>query len=674
MIKIPNQGQFSQPNNSDLFGNIWYTKNMNFDEEGYAKLSSRCVSFKSEKDDSAFDIPVSFGRDGLEFHIVTTDSPFDLSLTESNFSITEDINTDNPVLTVDSWGKWFQNRWHATTATEIWYTTGGAWTDTAVSLTSGKVHAMEVFRNKNTLAVSNGNTVLSLSTAYATNFTLTLLPDYEVIGLAYSNAKMGIVTMLSDTAAGQNQEAYFFTWDGATSSTGTQGFPMGSDTIMAIAAYKSSWVILTRTGELKYFNGGGFELLTALPFYFTNTTWADSQNRETLGDIMTVEGDVIYINVGNDLDIFGKTGESYLENYPAGVLCYDPRIGLYHRYSPSISPAYQITVQSGGVDTGTDIMTASAGTIPATGNPIKHIFDVTNLIGGVVNGKVYYIIKHSSSTFSLALTKELAIAGTKIDLTSANDAKFMALDVLDYGASKGLRSGGLAFMETRKQMADHLLIGSELFDYNSINDYATLCLTVPGFENRGYLVTAKVLSENVEDNTQKVYIKHRPLDIYDKIIVKYKDQDILGVPTSTPQFISANLCTWTDSNTFTTTNDLSAIKTYLDEDTERECEVEILSGAGAGQMAQISSITESLGTYTVNLAENVDGAVLNYKCDVLINNWKKLGEIDSTNTQGWEEFAVATSSKWVKAKLEVRGVDTTIEEFLIINDTQIPVV
>ncbi len=673
-IKIPQQGKFAQPNTSDLFGNLWYTRNMNFDEQGYAKLSSRTALMKSEKEDTDMGIPISFGRDNGEFHIVTTDKAWDLSVITSNFSITKDVNTDNPTLSYDSWGKWFQNRWHGSTATKIWYTTGAAWTDTAVALTTGKVHAMETFKNKNSLAVSNGNTVKLLDTSYATTVTLTVPTDFEVVGLSYSNAKMGVVTMMSDTAAGQNQEAYFFVWDGSSTSAGL-GYPMGTDSILSICAYKSSWVILTRTGELHYFNGGGFELLATLPFAVKNTTWGDSQNRITHGDVMVAESDLIYINIGNEYDAFGRKGELYVPNNPAGIWCYDPNVGLYHRYSYSNTPAYQLSVS--GVNTTSDILTCT-GTIPSTGNPIKCTYDSSAMIGGVAYGKVYYIIKHNATTFSLAETKADAEAGNKVNLTSDTTAKFIALNTLDYGVSKANRVAGIGIVEYRQETVDHLVFGSEISDFEvTTTQYDTLNVTIPRFENRGYLVTAKSLAPGVTDNTQKVYLKYRPLDVDDKFIVKYKDIDIIGVPTSTPQWISSTNCTWTSNTVFTTTADLSEVKDYLDANSLNECEVEIIEGAGAGQMSQIDTITENAGTYTVTLSDEIDGAANTYQCNVSIDNWKLLktdkdvGAVTYLDTEGYKEFPITTNSKWILLKVEFRGSETTLEEIDLVNNTQL---
>lgn len=673
-IKIPNETKrLLQPNNSDLFGNIWYTKNINFDEEGYIKVSSRVVNFKSEEDDTNFDLPLSFGRISAEFIVLTVDQVYNLNTVVTNFSVAEDATSNTPTLSIDGWGKWFNGRWHASAPTKIWYATSttSGWTDTALALTSGKIHVLEVFRSKNSLAYSNGNTVVLVNTSYGSPITLTLPADYEVTSLSYNGNRMAVGTMTGDSAVGQGQEAYFFLWDGAGSSAG-EGYGVGSDMVVAIAPYKSSWVILTRNGELKYFNGGGFDNLAQLPFHFKNTNWGDGRNREGYGDIMQIEGDLIYINIGNDFSVSGKTGESYIQNNPAGIWCFDPKVGLYHRYAGSISPAYFIDVLSAGINTSTDIITANSGTLPSTGSPIIWIYDPTSAVGGLVCGKQYWIIKHTSTTFSLAESREKALAGLKVDITSANNSNFLGLELRDYGANRAVLTGGIGIVEERRRTSDHLLFGIELFDYNSTTDYRMLNITVPGFHNIGYFVTAKVNSSQVTDNSQKIYIKYKPLDTDEKIILRFKEKDVLGFPVTTSQFGSSTLnCTWSSDNELSTTSNLSAVETYLNESNEHECEVEIINGAGAGQMAKISSISSSGGVYIINLSENIEGVVGGNNCDIIVDNFKELGVVTEDDTDGWKEFPISVASKWVKIKTIIKGFEVTVEELLLVSETQI---
>jgi hypothetical protein len=687
MIKIPENGKYGIPNNSDLFGNIWYTKNINLNEDGYIKLSSRAVSLFSELDVANLRLPVAFGRgnlfqspDSIDFAITQAGQKgYWLTLLETGNTLNVDVGVGVATLSVDSHGAWFQNLWHITDPTELYTKAGLAdsqtYTARSASLTTGKVHWLEVFKNRNTICVTNGNTIKQFDSSYAASIILTLPADFEAVAMSYSNNSMGIVTMFSDTTTGknQNQEAYFFVWDGSSTSA-SSGIPVGSDKIISIVPYKGSWVILTREGQLRYYNGGGWQDLPALPFYYKDLIWGTSYTRDSYGDVMFVEGDLIYININGLFTANGSKYERVLTNNPGGIICYDPKIGIYQRYSPSISPANVITVTSANVNTSTNILTKTAGTLPSTGSPIKYIYDKSSLIGGLKTPVVYYCIQLSSTTFSLAETKEDALAGNAIDITSTGAANnyFLALEVYDYGQSFANTVGAITDTGTTDSQVDHLIFGSELNDYNSTGNSVHLNITSPDFPNRGYFVTPKILSSEVEDTAQKIFIKYRPLSATDKIILKYKNMDYVGLPVSTPQArtTAMNQCIWTGANSFYTTADLSDALTQFDNDVELECE--IIAGAGAGSMTKITDITFGSGTYAVTLDEDIDGATSGRYCDIIIDSWNKIIEIDNTDPRNWREIILAEPSKWIKLKVELRGVETTIEEIQVINKTQIP--
>lgn len=660
MFRLPQNGQWKQPNSSDVIGSAWYTKSIDFDEQGYARLSQRSVSLGSELTDSNVDLPIAFGRKtGGEYLIASADEPLILNFSETSVSLVQDTDTGNPDGTFNTGGAWFQDRWHVTTASAMRYKSGSTWTDTGVSLTTGVPHPVEVFRNRNTICVGNGNVVKQYTTAYAASTDLTIPSGFEVLGLDHSGNRMGVITRISSTVSGQNQEAYFFIWDGASTSAGV-GYPVGSDAIYAIAAYRGSWVLLARTGELLFWNGGGFQTLAALPFHYQrNLHWGSSFDRQIYGNALLVDGERIYVNVNAEMSPFGRN-EEYVQDCPTGVLCYDPKVGLYHRYSPSVSVASLLNVPQANVSTSTDRLTASAGTIPATGNPVKYVSSAATQIGGLTIGTVYYVIRHSSTVFQLATSKANAEAGTAVDLTSTGAANnyFLAIDVVDYGASRANRTGALADVGISNFVADHLVFGGEYYDVSSSSEYGTVCATVEGFENRGVIRTPWLRSSNVEDVHQGVTVKHGPLGTLDSIVVKAKTEKVRGLPVTTPQ--GSRTCTWTSSTVFTTTADISAAKTYLDAG--GSLEVEITSGAGAGTFVQVASITESSGTYTVTVDEAVVGAASGRYSDVVIDNWLELDTFTSATDKGWFHCALTRQGKEVKYSLELRGVGTTVEE------------
>ena len=153
---------------SDLLGNIHYTQNININESGYAKLSSRSVAIQSEKDDSNFDLPISYGRSSIGWNVVTADKPWYFGLINSAFASQQDADTAAPQMSFDSWGTWWQNKWHAIkdnlTTASLFSKTTTVWTERFTSITSGYAHPIEVLRNSNTLCIGNGNAVIQINT------------------------------------------------------------------------------------------------------------------------------------------------------------------------------------------------------------------------------------------------------------------------------------------------------------------------------------------------------------------------------------------------------------------------------------------------------------------------------------------------------------------------------
>lgn len=668
MIPIPNKGIFKQSNKSDLFGNISKTKSINFDEEGYLKLSNRTVSLLNSTDDTNFNIPVSFGRyTNGSFFVATVETPYILTLSDTQSSISEDVDDgDDPHPSLDfvTSGKWWRNLWHITNNTKLYYKTlsNGNWTDTGITLTTDKLHPLEHFEKSNTLMVGNGNTVKQLDSSYTTTSLaqLTLSSDYEVSSLAYNNNTLGIGTRLSSTIEGQNKEAMFFVWDGSESSANS-GYGVGSDSVITVFPYKSSFGVLTRAGQLLYFNGGGFEKLDSFPVYFKDLIWGNSINIDAYGDIAKVDGDVIYLNIPSE--VITNRKDDFDPSMLGGIWCYDPNVGLHHKYSPSISKAQIVYAREADVNISTNLITVfnsfslpNPPTLPSTGNPVK-ILD--SAVGGISEGTIYYIIKSSSSTFKLASTKQNAIDGVAVDLTSAGVLNIMTLDLKDYGQTRLARTGGIGITGYKQYLYSDLIFGGEYYPSASISDNSHLLISTRGFKNIGYLETSKVLSETIEDNLQKLCIKHRPLGEEDKIIVKYKNKDIYGLPEY------AN-CSVLGKNILSTTSNLS----YSLNITE-DLECEVVSGSGAGRMVKIQSITYENGTYSIQLEEDIEEFTAGDVCGVVLDNWTYLDEITSTNSSGYKEIALAKNSKWTKFKVVLEGCDTTIEELLIFNKTHI---
>lgn len=677
MLRIPGQSQrWQQYNGSDKFGNISNSRNINLDRDGYIRLSPRTASLLSSKDEAAFNLPTSFGRRaGGDFEVVTIENPWEITINdiELDYDVDNDTGDDDPPnFDIDSRGLWWENKWHVVDGGNpsiLMYKTmsNGNWTDTSVTdLTNGVAHPLESFKSRRTLCIGNGNVVRQYTTAYAASTYLTLPAEFEVIDMAYNNEIMAIVTKLADTTSsvtGIDGDAYFFVWDGSQTSV-NRGYAIGTDMILSVEPYKSSFVCITRTGEYLYFNGGGFDRLSTLPIYHTNNTWGDSRNLEAIGDFLKTEGDVTYININNSREPGGGKEESYLAN--GGVQCFDPAAGLYHRYSPSISPAYRFAVTT---DPSSNVFTTS-GTIPSTGSQAKYI-SATTALNGLIVGRVYYVIKLTATTFSLATSYENAIAGTEIDVSGGSPNHiFVGIEHRDFGCTHMSRTGALSIAESPSQSLDHLIFGGEYYDYDSASVYEHVCFTIEGFENIGYIATPKVYSQNIKDSFQTLYIKHRQLSPGESITVKYKTCDIKGAPVSTPQTGAG--FTFMSPNILSTTADISEIYEWVNRGNEYHAEFEITSGWGAGEIHDIESIAFDDGTYSVVLKQPVRNAAKTYQCDAVLENWE-VAEVQTDTDVDYFEAKIDTKGTWVKYKIIMQGSDVIIEEILVENGTFKPV-
>lgn len=665
MVKLPIDNRWRQPNSSDKFGSIWASKNLNLDQEGYVKLSPRTVLLVNEDDDGQFGIPVSINVVSSGEWLVTTtdDAVFNVAFSITGATNTENTGTSNPLTTLNSHGVFWNELMFASTATTIVSRPISAsdenWTSRVTGLTSGVRHYMAVFASRQTLAVTDDNVVRQYDTSYGAGTACTIPAEFEAIGLAYNNSRIGIITRIGTSVIGQGIEARFFVWDGV--STGAiSDAAVGAQACIGVCPYKSSFAILTAAGQLLYWNGGGFDLLAAFPFYFENRYLASF----SLGNCMQADGDILYVNLPNTLSAFNRKEEIVAPNFPGGTWCFDPQVGLYHRYSPSISHVYVGVISA--IDTSTDIITLSSGTIPPTGS-VARLSSISGTSDDLVLNSDYYIIKLTSTTLKLATSRANALGGVAINLTDdTGPARLHLYDIIDYGNSfiDHLGLGAVAKIDQNSVVFTDVMIGGD-FRNGADTTKEGLCIGVPFLENRGWLITPKIFSSQVTDIPQKLVLKFRPLKTGDKIVVKYRNRDVLGLPVSS----SGDEATWTDSDSFTTAQDLSEAKTYLDAGHELECE--FVSGVGGGQMVKVSSITVSGTTYTVNLAESPVGVAQGLKSEFIIDNWEVKHTFTSADTSP-VEVTIGGSASWSQFKIELRGVETTIEELQFINAVHRP--
>ena len=663
-MQIPTQGErkWLQTNSGEVFGNLFGTKNIDFDQEGYAKLARRASGLYNGTTGS-----VTFGRvtsiqtlTGAEYYVMTSTKPIKVTLAPTITDATT-FTSGGSLTGSDLYdGVIWQSKWYISQATTLSAYNQVAWTNSIGSLTTGKAHPLCVFEKSNYLAVGNGNTVKLLDTSHAEQEELTIPLEYEVRRILYNNANLYILT--KNTTGGR---AMMFVWNGE--GTGAQyAFPVDAGWIFSGCVHNNSVVCMTSKGQLLRFNGGGFDVLANLPVYYTPYAWfngsAGYSRVSPRG--MVSDGEVVYIN----LDGYIPYVPNYLLNQPSGVWVYDSKVGLYHKASPSEDTIYVGSIAS--VDTSTNIFTSGTAYTAETGTRVFYRGGVA--AGGLTLSKFYYLIRVTSTTFKLASTYSNAVAGTAIDITSSGTLdSIYTVDANDFGIANYNTSAAGAIqlisdLDTTVASKQESTGTQLIFGFGGItnDEYTADSWTIQVLsagENRGVITTQKMYSTGVKDSWQKIITRFNKLiQGNDKVIIKYRVKDVSNFPVIT----QGGAVTWAGLHEFTTTEDLSSVSVGD--------EIEIINGAGSGCLTHVESITQSGTTWTVVTDENPVGITMGDKSDISIQNWRKIGTATSTNIDGVYDLAIgANPSRWIQFKIEIRGVsEPYIEELQIINQPQ----
>lgn len=686
------QNKWVQTNKSDLLDTIFASRNMDFDKYGYARLANRSRAIYSAS------LSAYFGRVSCieyydstsEYFIFTNDRPFKLSFASDSVSITDESGTSNipsmDLLCRNDMVNW-QGYLYATSTTSL-RRYNGNW---SLALTGSGFTGITdsgqlcVFRNKNSLCVSQANTVLLLSTAHDLVRTLTLPAEYIVTSMDWNNNVVHIGTRNIN-----NGDAMLFIWDGNTTEA-NGGYPVGTHRINSVKAYQSSSISMTSKGELLFFTGSTFQKLASLPIAYTSEQW-DVSGSTVQGRVisrgMTVDYDKIYVHVSPSIFLNSNASNSpqLYDWFAGGIWCYDPEIGFYPKYANSSSLRTQTgDIATTSVDTATDIITTTS--VPVTGTPVIYDNGGGTNIGGLTHRKKYYVIYVSDTTLKLATTLQNAMDEVAIDLTgTGNNSQFLVyIPNRDFGGnSKELSSSivgsasGILQLKPQSSVIPHksdackFIFGGRIGS-TSVNGEYVLDVVATNQENRGFLITKKLQAESIVDKWQDIGVKFDGIKTAeDKIIVKYRVCERNDTMNSVDKD-NSQTATWINNYMFTTTGDLSGAKVGD--------EIYFQAGGGAGYTAHITVISESAGTYTVSIDETTQNNTGGNTATFTISNWTKLGEISIddieyyTNlnneryatTGGLKKFRVDKNSKWLQIKLELRGEDVAIEDIYVNN-------
>ena len=665
-FRIPSEDRrLAQLNSSDVNGNLYQTRNIDIDEEGYIKLSPGAVAVYTETNDADFNNVNSLFH-GSEVFFVGSDlfRALPIGLAPAMYNVTGG-DTTPPSPGPEEDGVYFNGSEVVTDVDTLKYNVSGTWTTIAGTPTASTAYPSPVcvFPNQNSLLFARGNKVARVNSSWAVAVTLTLPADYAVTSMDTNGNYAYIATRHIE-----NGEAMMFIWTGVnTTNDGSYG--AGTYEISSLRKYSSSVALVNSLGQLLQFNGSGFTELASLPVYFTRSSWADaSNNNNNIGNRgMVVDGDLIYLNISTEVEDLDKR---YLENMIGGIWCYDPKVGLYQKYSATNNAVLADTdVDAADINTTTDVITVSGITVPSTGSPVFYV-DAGTKIGGLADESWYYTIYVSNTTFKLAKTYQDAIAGTAVDLTSTSDNnKFYFIKQNDYGMGVNESQGAVLVLngdEYSTKEVGRVLFTSDVFPASGITTLWKAIVTSPKIRNVGYFVTPKMFAESLQDVFHNITLRFRPLNYGDKITVKYRKEERKGFPClPRSQNSTDNLVTWTSSTVFTTPATPNTL--WYDFSTVAiGDEVEVINGSGSGFISTVASISVSGYQYTVTIADANPFITASDTSMVKIDNWTTVEVINGTTFAGTQkDIPVDVSSGWVQFKVIMEGTGVAIYDNVV---------
>lgn len=658
-------GKWRVAHGMDGFVDIVNTKNMDFDTQGSATLAQQPVVIYTNGDDSNFGVIQAIVLLNSVYYIVTIGNVF--SYTPGSGAFSEQTITGMSTHSAYTDAVSYLGTLAVSGATVVESYNGSAWTSRISGLTTAVPHPMCVFENRQTLCVASANVVTQTTAGTWTDDAsnrLTLPSDYTITWMRWRGNNLYIGTR--NTSGGS---AKLFIWNGSGTQA-SQGYATACEWIYSGVAYQDTMVVLTSTGQLLRFNGGGFDEIAHFPVYETNLSWsigaaASSTTGRCTNRGMVASGSRIYLNIDGGIQdgLEGYPGK-YLHTQPSGLWVYDPGIGLYHRAGSNYTKYQTLTItalNSSGLTVGTHNL--------ETGDEIQAL-SVSN-ITGLTTGRDYFVIRESATIIKLAFNPGDAFAGRNIVLSGTPSGDTLNAPRLECGSTSNTLPGAVAIYS---QIVSQKFFGTDLLFGATVNNAANTAIkTLMSFgvgRNVGSIVTSELGSVGIRDSFQKIYLAIKGLvQDNDEVRIKVRKVDVPGLPNAI-RYSNSGLATWTSDTVFTV---LTTTKDFRSASVGDE--VEIVEGAGSGYTAHITDINSATTTYTVTLDEAIPGITAGNTSDVIVQNWKKLGTIDNTTDSINEDYAglpVEEKGSWVQFKLELRGRGLSINKTSVVTSTDKP--
>lgn len=355
MIKLPPNGRWLQQGQSDLFGSLWSSFNLNLtDVIGKTKISPRTRITTDDITDLG--VPVAFltftdQNAGVQYvWSVAGGYVFRMALAsgyQTAFAKDTSAGTPNNVCSSDVSDIAFSGKdWMIVTSTDDIYrynASTGEWNDGDGILGSG-VHMACFYAGKFYVIASAGQKIYSFTPANYSDVSVSGSGTLNITNKGYNVTSLTFVKPASNRiwAGSINQSengCYMFAWDGAVADDPNEVYiiPDASGVLAGVIKDDTPWII-DSNARLMYFNGSTFvpalygklpvknSKLLKNPLSANNDRWIHPNG-------MGIVDGRINILVNNEYE---DNGATISENFPSGVYEYDPETGWTHKYSLSL--------------------------------------------------------------------------------------------------------------------------------------------------------------------------------------------------------------------------------------------------------------------------------------------------------------------------------------------------
>jgi hypothetical protein len=681
MIEVPSKSskKWSVSLESDLFGNIIRSRNLDFNKKGYLSLARKPYTLLTEAEDADFESPLAIISDGSNFFVFTSEEMFEVDGLGGDFSYTKRTSGTPPSFGFQTDAVFWQGIPFASGGTTIGSFASGSWTERITGLSGSFPHPLCVSEHQNYLAVGNGNTVRLYNTSYSLVTTCTVSSEHVVTWIRWVGNLLYFGTR--STSGG---EAKMFVWNGAGTAA-QNGHGAGCDWIFSGCEFDGTIVVVTSRGQLLRYTGAGFTQFRSddgrelnLPVYYTNVPWGSSAAQFNLrGKVtsrgMKASGRRLYIVVNSNIEYTNGGTPNTLPNFPGGLWVADPAgPGLYHKAGADHKQRSKVTPTSLSDNT----LTLSSAEVFETGDPI-YCTAVGSLTGDIDGDMIYYAIKVSSTQFKLAWTPQQAKDGEFITVTGTTTSSEFHFNVYE---AVGALKGEAGPVEVFSALGMPRFNGIEVvygMDIRNPSGTTVGCVMSLGMgKNVGSLTTPKFQAGGLKDAWQKLFAKFPPLNVASrKIVIKYRTENRWGLPGR--MNFNGGRATWVTSTSFTINP-----KTYDVYSIQEGDEVEFISGAAAGYTAHIATggiVEDSATQWTITIDEAMPDVAASETSDVIFDNWTKHKTISTTDdakaaARGLKQAILKKKAKWCQLRIEIRGytdIEEThdIEELMLINST-----